>query len=67
MFLRTHYGSWLIDETEGIDRFKNFLEDEREMAYVFQQFVYNFLKIERPDLRVRRENILWKVSEAKQE
>ena len=32
------------------------------MALVFQNFVYNFLKIERTDLTVFRENIQWKAS-----
>jgi hypothetical protein len=31
------------------------------MAYVFESFVLNFLRRERPDLRARRENIAWKV------
>jgi 5-methylcytosine-specific restriction enzyme subunit McrC len=30
------------------------------MPYVFQFFVFNFLRIERPELRVRRENIAWR-------
>jgi 5-methylcytosine-specific restriction enzyme subunit McrC len=29
------------------------------MAYLFQHFVYNFLRLERRDLIVRRENIAW--------
>jgi 5-methylcytosine-specific restriction enzyme subunit McrC len=44
-------------------RFRDFLRDERKMAYVFQYFVFNFLRIERPDLNVGRENIYWKTDQ----
>jgi 5-methylcytosine-specific restriction enzyme subunit McrC len=44
-------------------RFRDFFRDERKMAYVFQYFVFNFLRIERPDLNVGSENISWKTDE----
>jgi len=56
------YGGWLTSEEEGRYRFRSFLRDEKKMALVFQNFVYNFLKIERTDLTVFRENIQWKAS-----
>jgi hypothetical protein len=37
------------------------VRDERKMAFLFQYFVYNFLRLERSDLNVRRENIPWKM------
>jgi 5-methylcytosine-specific restriction enzyme subunit McrC len=49
------------EETGGRLRFRDFIRDKRKMAYVFQYFVYNFLRIERSDLMVQRENITWKV------
>jgi 5-methylcytosine-specific restriction enzyme subunit McrC len=53
-------GSWLIDEKTGAYRFVDFLDDDRRMPYVFQFFVYNFLRIERRDLRISREDIRWR-------
>ncbi len=54
------HGAWLVDQSKGHHRFRDFLRDERKMAYVFQYFVYNFLRIERSDLKVFREHISWK-------
>jgi 5-methylcytosine-specific restriction enzyme subunit McrC len=45
----------------GRYRFRDFLRDEKKMALLFQYFVYNFLRLERRDLDVRRENIPWKI------
>jgi 5-methylcytosine-specific restriction enzyme subunit McrC len=53
------HGSWLASEEHGLYRFRHFLRDEKRMAYVFQYFVFNFLRIERNDLDVFRENIQW--------
>lgn len=53
--------SWLIDEATGAHKFQEFIKDRRRMAYVFQSFVFNFIRIERPDLLARRENIAWRV------
>jgi 5-methylcytosine-specific restriction enzyme subunit McrC len=55
-------GSWLIDEKTGAYRFVEFLDDDRRMPYVFQFFVYNFLRIERRDLRISREDIRWRAT-----
>ena len=48
------------EETAGHLKFRNFVRDEKKMAYLFQYFVFNFLRIERRDLIVKRENIAWK-------
>lgn len=52
----------LPDQGSGTFRFRDFVRDERKMARVFQDFVYNFFRLERPDLRVKREKIKWKAS-----
>src|SRR5262249_52853530 len=51
------HGSWLASEEEGCYRFRSFLRDEKRMALVFQNFVYNFLRIECHTASVFRENI----------
>jgi 5-methylcytosine-specific restriction enzyme subunit McrC len=56
------HGAWLVNQQSGESRFRDFLRDEQRMAYVFQDFVLNFYRLERPDLRVRRENIRWKAA-----
>lgn len=47
------------EEGAGRYRFRDFLRDERKMAYLFQYFV--FLRLERRDLNVQRENIPWRM------
>jgi len=53
-------GAWLVDEQSGQYRFRDFIRDERKMARVFQDFVFNFYRIERPDLMPKSERIFWK-------
>jgi 5-methylcytosine-specific restriction enzyme subunit McrC len=50
----------LPEQQEGAYRFRDFIRDEKKMALVFQRFVENFLRIERPDLTVSREIISWR-------
>lgn len=45
-----------IDQSEGRYRFRDFFRNEKKMALVFQYFVFNFLRAERKDLRVFRED-----------
>lgn len=54
--------SWLVDQQAGIYRFRDFIRDEKRMAKLFESFVMNFYRIERPDLDVRRERIRWAVT-----
>ncbi|MFC1779443.1 5-methylcytosine-specific restriction endonuclease system specificity protein McrC [Thermodesulfobacteriota bacterium] len=49
----------LVDESSGSYRFRDFLRDERKMALLFESFIFNFIKTERPDLNVRKEKIKW--------
>lgn len=49
----------LVDESSGSCRFKDFVRDEPKMAGLFEKFIYNFIKIERPEFNVRKEKIRW--------
>lgn len=51
--------SWLVDEANGDYKFRDFLRDERRMAGLFQSFVLNFFRKERPRNRARSERIFW--------
>ncbi len=49
----------LISEEKGESKFKNFLQDEKKMSIVFEEFLRNFFKIEQKEYKVFRENIFW--------
>jgi 5-methylcytosine-specific restriction enzyme subunit McrC len=49
----------MVDEESGEYRFKDFIRDERRMALLFESFVFNFLRTERPDLSIGRDHITW--------
>jgi len=49
----------LVSEKSGKSRFRDFIQDEKKMAYVFEEFVRNFYKIEKSEYKVGREDILW--------
>jgi len=52
----------LIDQRSGKYKFRDFVRDERLMALVFQNFLFNFLRLELPDAKVKREQIGWRAS-----
>lgn len=52
-------GACLVDEATGTYRFRDFLRDERQMARLFENFIYNFYRIERPKMTATRERIYW--------
>jgi len=52
----------LVDEAEGDFRFRDFVRDDKAMARLFESFVFNFYRIERPDLSIRKERIYWQAS-----
>jgi 5-methylcytosine-specific restriction enzyme subunit McrC len=54
--------SSLIDSVSGDYKFRDFVRDEREMARVFENFLFNFIRLEIPSWEVRRENIAWRAS-----
>ena len=53
------YDNLLASEDLGKSKFRDFLQDERQMAYLFEEFVRNFYKIEARGCKVSREDIAW--------
>ena len=53
------YYNLLVSEDPGTSKFRNFLQDERQMAILFEEFVRNFYKIEAIGCKVKREDIAW--------
>ena len=51
----------MSEEPIGQYRFRNFFRDEAKMALLFQYFVFNFLRRERRELQVFREQIPWQL------
>lgn len=50
-----------IDESSGKYKFKDFLQEEKAMARLFESFVRNFYKIEQSEFKVKgKEQIKWK-------
>jgi 5-methylcytosine-specific restriction enzyme subunit McrC len=49
----------LISEKTGKSKFRDFVRDEQQMAYLFEEFVRNFFKMEQSKYKVCRENISW--------
>lgn len=54
--------SWLVDQRTGAHRFRDFIRDERAMARVFEEFLFNFIRTEISGLEVQRENIAWEAT-----
>ena len=52
----------LLSEGSGEFRFRDFVRDERAMAKLFESFVFNFYKVERPELQLRKERIYWQAN-----
>lgn len=51
-----------IDESSGKYKFKDFLQEEKAMARLFESFVRNFYKIEQSEFKVKgKEQIKWKL------
>ncbi|WP_078427511.1 5-methylcytosine-specific restriction endonuclease system specificity protein McrC [Alkalihalobacterium alkalinitrilicum] len=61
------YDHLLPDEEPGKMKFKDFLQDEKMMPYVFENFIRNFYKHEQTDYKVLRENIKWNAEAEQQE
>ena len=53
------YDNLLVDESNGKTKFKEFDRDERQMAYLYENFLRNFYRRELKGYRVFRENISW--------
>ena len=54
--------SALIEPNSGNHKFRDFIRDEKAMAKVFQDFLYNFIRLEVPEWTVKSENIHWDAS-----
>jgi 5-methylcytosine-specific restriction enzyme subunit McrC len=49
----------LISEKTGSSRFRDFVQDKRQMAYLFESFIRNFFRIH-TIYKVKREDIYWR-------
>ena len=54
----------LPSESSGSWIFRDFLQDDKKMPFLFEEFVRNFYKIEAQGFRVGREEIYWKLESA---
>jgi 5-methylcytosine-specific restriction enzyme subunit McrC len=52
----------LISEEPGEFSFRDFVKDERRMARLFENFVFNYLKLRHTKLSVTREHIQWQAT-----
>ncbi|MCC5912392.1 MAG: 5-methylcytosine-specific restriction endonuclease system specificity protein McrC [Clostridiaceae bacterium] len=55
------YNQSFVSEEVGRYKFKDFLQDEKAMPYLFEEFVRNFYKREQHTYKVVRENITWDI------
>jgi 5-methylcytosine-specific restriction enzyme subunit McrC len=53
------YRNLLVSEKPGSSKFMDFVQDKRQMAKVFENFVRTFYRIH-TDFRVKREDIYWR-------
>jgi 5-methylcytosine-specific restriction enzyme subunit McrC len=53
------YNNLLVSEDTGKSKFRDFIQDERQMAGLFEEFVRNLYEIERPDCNVDRDRFFW--------
>ncbi len=51
--------SWLVDEKTGYYKFRDFIRDELRMPRLFEDFVFNFFRLEGRGLEVKKERIYW--------
>lgn len=54
------HSSWVPNQEAGTLRFRDFVRDERTMAIVFQNFLFNFIRTEISGWAVGREYISWR-------
>lgn len=54
----------MLHEGEGAYQFMDFIEDEKKMGVLFEEFLRQFYKIEQKQFTVKRENIQWNVRSA---
>lgn len=56
---RLIYDNLLINEETGDSQFRDFLRDERQMARLFENFVFNFYRQEQSEYTVKSELLRW--------
>ncbi|PWK27344.1 5-methylcytosine-specific restriction enzyme subunit McrC [Arcicella aurantiaca] len=56
------YQNLIPNQIEGRFTFRDFVQNERQMAKVFEEFIRNFYKIEVPEAKVYREDLHWKMA-----
>jgi 5-methylcytosine-specific restriction enzyme subunit McrC len=49
----------LVDENTGDYHFRDFIRDEKKMWRLFQDFVFNFYRLEQNEFQVKRDSIEW--------
>lgn len=54
--------AYLVDETNGQYRFRDFIRDDKAMARLFESFIFNFYKMHFPNLSVNKERLYWTAS-----
>ncbi len=54
----------LVDEEAGEYKFRDFIRNDRQMAHLFENFLFNFYKTHRSDLSIKKERIYWKATSA---
>jgi len=62
---RLVYENTIPSENEGEFLFSDFTRDDRKMAYLFEEFIRNFYRIEQHTYTVKREYISWQMEEMK--
>ena len=49
----------LLDESNGVYKFKDFIKDDRAMARLYESFILNFYKRETPHIDAKSEMVKW--------
>lgn len=52
----------LMDESKGDYRFRDFTQDEKQMARLFERFLFNFYRKEQSEYKVKKERIYWQAT-----
>lgn len=61
---RLIYDNLMINESQGIAKFRDFMRDEKKMSVLFQQFLYNFFRLEKREYHVSSRKIPWHAATA---
>lgn len=52
----------LMDESDGNYRFRDFTQDDKQMARLFERFLFNFYRKEQSEYKVKKERISWQAT-----